>query len=215
MIPELPRTPDRSRGVERGVHTALVAALVFFSGVFLYHALRIVAYPYTVDFGEGYLLNHAGELADLRNPYRSLDSPPWLVANYPPVFPLLTAVGVKAFGFQFHFGRALSLLGVLTTGFCLYRMTRFQTEDRFAAIVAGLMWLTAYPIYNWGTHHRVDSVGIAFEALGLLFLLRRDHPRIATLFFLLALYTRQTLWVGPLAGYCYLRRVEGARAAAR
>ncbi|MBE7490020.1 hypothetical protein HS121_17400 [bacterium] len=131
------------------------------------------------------------------------------MVHYPPVYPMLVGVGVKAFGPQFHFGRLLSLFGILLAGYCLLRLIREQTGDRFAAWVGALAWITAYPVYNWGTHHRVDSVGIGLEALGLLFLFGGNHLKASAGLFLAALYTRQTLWVGPLAGYLYLRRTRG------
>lgn len=208
-----PNQPDDR--IFTAVHWVMMAVFVLFTALYLYHAGRLIAYPYTTDYGEGFILRHANELANFRNPYQSIENPPWLVVNYPPVYSTLVAVGIKVFGLQFHFGRLLSLLGILVSGFALYRMVMRTTSDRLAAAVAALTWMTAYPVYNWGTHHRVDSVGLAFEALGLLFLLDQARPKAATAFFLLALFTRQTLWVGPLAGYLYLRRFAGPRSAAR
>lgn len=205
--------PAGLRG-ERLLQVLLLAVLAGYSLLFLYHAARLILYPYTIDYGEGFILNHANELANFRNPYRPISEPPWLVVHYPPVYPMLVGVGVKAFGPQFHFGRLLSLFGILLAGYCLLRLIREQTGDRFAAWVGALAWITAYPVYNWGTHHRVDSVGIGLEALGLLFLFGGNHLKASAGLFLAALYTRQTLWVGPLAGYLYLRRTRGPRAAA-
>lgn len=210
IIPQPP--PSR---IERWAQGALLLVLAVYTALFLYHAARLIVYPYTIDYGEGFILNHANELAHFHNPYRSIESPPWLVVNYPPVYPAAVAFGIDFFGLQFHFGRFLSLAGAVMAGVCLYRMTRYQTSDRFAAWVAALMWMTAYPVYNWGTHHRVDSFGLGLEAAGLLLLLGRNHLKASAVFFLLALFTRQTLWVGPVAGYFYLRRYNGPREAAK
>lgn len=209
------RQIDRVEAAERGVFALLLFVLGVFSVFFLYHAYRTIEYPYSIDYGEGYLLNQGNELAHLRSPYQPLEEPPWLVANYPPVYPGLVAVGIKVFGLQYRFGRILSLLGILAAAWALYLLVSRQTENRIAAWAAGLSWLASYPVYSWGTHHRVDSVGIGLEAFGLFFLLRRDRLWPATVFFLLALYTRQTLWMAPLAGYFFLRRMEGPRAANR
>ncbi len=206
--------PPKGR-MERLVHGALLVVLVGYSVLFLYHAVRLAMYPYQIDYGEGFILNHANELAHGRNPYQSIEQPPWIVVHYPPVYPTLVAVGIKLFGLQFHFGRFLSIAGILVVGICLFRMIHYQTSDRLAAWIGALMWITAYPVYNWGTHHRVDSVGVGLEALGLLFLLGRNHLKTSIVFFVLALFCRQTLWVGPAAGYLYLRRTDGPRQAAR
>jgi len=200
---------------ERCVNAVLIAALLAYAGLFLYHAARLALYPYAIDYGEGFILHEAIELAHLRNPYQPAETPPWLVSNYPPVYPAAVAAGVAIFGVQFHFGRCLSIVGILVAGFCLFRMVRYQTEDRYCSWVAALFWIGCYPVYNWGSHHRVDSLGIGLEALGLLFVIRRNHLRLAIVFFLLALYTRQTLWMGPIAGYLYLRRIDGPRDAAK
>lgn len=209
-----PPAPTEGR-MERCLCVALLVVLVVYTLMFLYHAGRLALYPYQIDYGEGFILNHANELASFRSPYQSIETPPWIVVHYPPVYPALVAVGIKLFGLQFNFGRFLSIAGILITGFCLFRMIRYQTSDRLAAWVGALLCVTVYPVYNWGAHHRVDSVGIALEALGLLFLLGRNHLRTAILFFVLALFCRQTLWVGPIAGYLYLRRIDGPRQAAK
>src|SRR3989304_151024 len=108
---ELPNPVPSERRMEHLVHGALLFVLVGYTLLFLYHAVRLVLYPYQIDYGEGFILNHANELATLRNPYQSIKAPPWLVVHYPPVYPALVAVGVKLFGLQFHFGRFLSLAG--------------------------------------------------------------------------------------------------------
>jgi hypothetical protein len=207
------RGPGSTRS-ETWLRGLLLFVLGFYSLCYLYHAGRLVLYPYTIDYGEGFLLNQGKAWSELRSPYQSIDGPPWLVANYPPVYSLAVGAGIKFFGLQYHFGRFLSVVGVLATAFCLYRMVLFESRDRFCAWVAALLWMTSYPVYVWGTHHRVDSFGIGLEAVGLLLLLRRNHLNWAIVFFLLSLYTRQTLWMGPLAGYFYLRRTDSPKFAA-
>ena len=214
-FPTMKEDSARSCRPERAVNTFLLVVLVFFSLCYLYHAIRLIEYPHSIDYGEGFVLNQGNELANFRSPYQPIDTPPWLVANYPPVYPAVVGVGIKAFGIQFHFGRLLSMLGILTAAFCLYRMVLYETMDRFSSWVAGLAWLCAYPVYNWGTHHRVDSLGIGLEAVGLLLLIRRNHLKASAFVFLLSLYTRQTLIMGPLAGYFFLRRMNGPREAGR
>jgi hypothetical protein len=206
------------RGVaaaEKAVYGFLLSVLIVFSAFYFYHAARIILFPFSVDYGEGFLLGQGKNLAAFEGIYDPIDASPWLVSNYPPLYPMVVAMGVKLFGTQFYFGRVVSLAGVLVAGFCLYRMTLLQTMSRLAAWIAMLAWFASYPIYDWGTHHRVDSLGIGLEALGLLFLLRRERLKMAAAFFLLALFTRQTILMGPLAGYFFLRRMDGPRAAAK
>ncbi len=214
--PPLPNVNRPSNdSAERIVGGFLIFVLGLFAVFFLYHAARILVFPYTVDYGEGFLLNQGNELAEFRSPYQSLEDPPWLVANYPPVYPALVAVGIKLFGIQYYFGRLLSLLGILVGGWCLFAMTQHQTGDRLGSWVSCLVWLGCYPVYAWGIHHRVDSVGIGLAAVGLLLVLKRERLNLAIIFLLFSLYCRQTLWMAPLAGYFYLRRMDGPRIANR
>ena len=212
-----PPAHDRSGipSAEKAVFGFLLLVLAVFSAFYFYHAGRIILFPFSVDYGEGFLLGQGKDLASFRGIYPPIDEPHWLVSNYPPLYPMIAAIGVKLFGVQFYFGRIVSLAGILMAGFCLYRMTFIQTRSRLAGWIAMLAWFASYPVYDWGTHHRVDSLGIGLEALGLLFLLRRENLKLAAAFFLLALFTRQTIVMGPLAGYFYLRRMEGPRAAAQ
>src|SRR5215510_10686027 len=58
-----------------------------------------ITFPYPLDYGEGPLLDQAMRLARFENIYRGdLTVPPYTLANYPPLFPLIQAPLVLAFG---------------------------------------------------------------------------------------------------------------------
>ena len=101
---------DSRQPAERIVSGFLLVVLHLFAAFFLYHAVLTLLYPYTIDYGEGFILDHGNELANFRNPYQSIEEPPWVVVNYPPVYPSLIGLGIRMFGIQLQFGRALSLI---------------------------------------------------------------------------------------------------------
>ena len=52
----------------------------------LSHCLDYVSYEFPLDDGEGFVLNQAIMLSTGVNPYQPIDTPPYIVTNYPPVF---------------------------------------------------------------------------------------------------------------------------------
>jgi hypothetical protein len=75
------------------------------------HGIAALAFPYPLNYGEGPLLDQAVRLQELQNIYPSdLSKPPYVISNYPPLFVLLQAPLVWAFGPAYLYGRAISLL---------------------------------------------------------------------------------------------------------
>ena len=57
--------------------------------LFLRHGWQALAFPYPLNYGEGPLLDQSVRLAAFENIYRTnLSAPPYVVANYPPLFML-------------------------------------------------------------------------------------------------------------------------------
>ncbi len=88
----------------------LVAAhLVFFA----VHAVHMLGYRYPLDYGEGPLLAQVEQLragTPVWRLYGDPAAPPYLVVNYPPLFPLLAALLAVPLGSPLLAGRVLSLL---------------------------------------------------------------------------------------------------------
>jgi hypothetical protein len=91
----------------------LLLVLLSAAAVFVGDGVRVVAFPYPADYGEGPLLAQTLRLGHLESIYRSdLTSPPYTVSNYPPLYPLVLSPLARLWGPAFWYGRLLSWLSV-------------------------------------------------------------------------------------------------------
>ena len=69
------------------------------ASLFARRGIAALAFPHPLNYGEGPLLDQAVRLQELQNIYPSdLSKPPYVISNYPPLFVLLQAPLVWAFG---------------------------------------------------------------------------------------------------------------------
>src|ERR1041384_4788144 len=67
--------------------------------VIVLYQLAVIKYPYSMDYGEAPLVDHAMQLMNGQNIYRSdLSTPPYTISNYPPLYIAWLAISVKLFG---------------------------------------------------------------------------------------------------------------------
>ena len=169
-----------------------------------------LTFPYPLNYGEGPLLDQAVRLAEFQSIYRSdLTEPPYVVSNYPPLFPLAQAPFVWLFGPAFWYGRLISLLSVaavaLFVGLTLHSLTR----DRLAAVAGALIFPAIPYVVRWSSLARVDLLGLALSWAGLFVVVRWPEKRrsvvLAGLLLVAAVYTRQTYALAaPLAALVWL-----------
>jgi len=166
--------------------------------------------PYTLNYGEGPLLDQAVRLARGENIYQAdLSTPPYTITNYPPLYMLAQVPFVQQFGAAFWYGRLISLISILVAALLLALTVQAITKDWLAGLVAGLI-LPAIPyIYYWSALARIDSLALALSMAGLCVIVRGYQRRwaliLAVLLLTAAAYTRQTyLLTAPLAGFIYV-----------
>ncbi len=179
-------------------------------GLFLRHAQLALDFPYTLNYGEGPLLEQAVRLARGENIYRpDLSTPPYTIANYPPLYPLVQAPFVAAFGPAFWYGRLISVVSIGVAAIFLGLTVQTITRDDLAGIVAALT-LPAIPyVFSWSALARIDSLALALAWAGIYAVVRGRDRRwglIAGVLLLAgAAYTRQTyLLVAPFAAGAWL-----------
>ncbi|MDA8016035.1 MAG: hypothetical protein MPN21_01205 [Thermoanaerobaculia bacterium] len=171
---------------------------------FLLDAWRAVTFPYPLDYGEGPLLDQARRLAALDNIYRPLESgPPWTVSNYPPVYPLLLAVGTALVGPIYAWGRVVSILSALAVAWWIGRILHRRTGDALVAAVSAVTFLFTPYVAFWATLQRVDLLALALSWAAIAWLLGDARRSVAPAAMLLAasILTRQTF---ALAAPCAL-----------
>ena len=178
--------------------------------LFAQHVPLALDDPYTLNYGEGPLLDQAVRLARGENIYQAdLSTPPYTITNYPPLYVLAQVPFVQQFGAAFWYGRLISLISIALAALFLGLTVQAITQDGLAGLAAGLT-LPAIPyIYYWSALARIDSLALALSLAGLWVIVRGYRRRwgliLAVLLLTAAAYTRQTyLLAAPLAGFVYV-----------
>ncbi|HEX7320354.1 MAG TPA: hypothetical protein VF399_08365 [bacterium] len=100
------------------------ALLVIYLLFYVVNSILIIVYPYQISYPEGFLLNQAFTIAQGRPIYNGITDYPFLVANYPPVYPYLCGLFVKLFGVSFAWGRIISFLAIIACAYFIYDICR-------------------------------------------------------------------------------------------
>jgi hypothetical protein len=179
---------------------------------FLYHGVRLLIFPFDIDNSEGYLLHQGMRLARGEFLYPPINDFPYTVDNYPPLYPLLLALGYVFTGVNFFWARFISFGATLLTAIVSGFWTWHYTRDKSASVLASLAYLSFYHVYDWGALARVDALGVFLTIFALYWFESKRTWLVPMLFCLLALYTRQTLFAAPLAILCVLHEKDRRQA---
>lgn len=188
---------------------ALFACLAAAAVLFAQHVIQAALYRYPLDYGEAPLVDQAMRLAAGVNIYRpDLTTPPYTIANYPPLYPLALALLVKLFGPSLVAGRLISILCTVLTALFLGKITGAVARDRSAAVISALIFLAFPFVLGWAKLARVDLLALALSIGGLYVLVRRPGRRgviAGGLLIVAAIYARQSYALAaPLAGFSWL-----------
>lgn len=189
---------------------ALVVALAVSIAAYTHLAISALTFRYPLDYGEGPLLDQVLRLASGENIYRSnFSTPPFTIANYPPLFLLFQVPFVPFFGPAFWYGRMISVLGALATALFLGLTLNRLTGDRVAAGVGGLIFLTFPYVQFWSVLNRVDLLALGLSWAALYVVVSRGEYRwgvwLAAGLLVLAVYTRQSYALAaPLGAFVWL-----------
>ncbi|PIR32035.1 MAG: hypothetical protein COV36_05600 [Alphaproteobacteria bacterium CG11_big_fil_rev_8_21_14_0_20_44_7] len=193
----------------------LLAALLL--GAFFIHLINwadyaffALNYPYEIDHVEGPIIHQVSMIAYSLPVYTPLQTAPYIVMNYPPVYHFLTLLFSIATEDFLMAGRLISMLSMLLIGGVIYYLVfnadREGLSKKSSAIIAALaagLFIGNYYAQNWSILMRVDLLGVLFEIIGVAaFLSIKEKNKkiiVATLFFLLAVYTKQSLFAGAAA----------------
>jgi hypothetical protein len=127
---------------------------------------------------------------------------PYLVANYPPVFISLVALGQRAFGPSLAWPRALALVGALAVVAVLFAIARRILGRPALAAALALLLLLPWFSTTWAALARVDTLAIALSLAALGVALRHGPERAAwpaLLLAWLAFFTKQNALLAPAA----------------
>lgn len=190
----------------------LIGGLTVYAIFFIIESVVLINYPYQISYGEGYILNQAVLISQGQSIYQDITNYPYLVGNYPPVYPFLCALFVKIFGVSFAPGRFISFIATILSGFLIYTILKENIRSQKGSfkksiIISSLFFFAspyifyAYPLY------RVDALALLFSLMGLYFVFKFENRKSMYLsipFFILALYTKQSFIAAPLASLIYI-----------
>lgn len=179
-----------------------VAVLFFYLLVYVGHAANLAAYPYDLDQGEAYDVNSGWLLAQGRPIYTDNERFPYYSSNYPPVYSWLLAQVVAQTGPTLAAGRLISVAAALLAAVVVAGVVGWRTRDGLAALTAGLLFVGSTYVFHTTPLARVNALALLFALAGLACCLGRGWGWRAgvVLFFLLALYTKQTTVDAVAAG---------------
>lgn len=194
------------------LYLALTIFLAAGAAAFVLQSAIAIRSKAEIDYGEGIVLWQAANVTDWEKAFRPVEQYPHIVFHYPPLFHL-TARAFAAFtGDLLSAGRLTSILSMagtcLVAGFLAARILPpgGKRVARFmAGITAGALVFST-PLWSWAVLMRVDTLGIFLTICGVaIFILGRQRKALAFLafvFFVAAVYTKQTTLAGPAA--CFL-----------
>jgi hypothetical protein len=185
---------------------ALLAAMALLAavhiGVLSYHLGLTLAFPFDLNYGEGYVLNDAVRLGRGESLYVDLQQFPMVRSPYPPLFPLVWSVLLPLAGPALWVGRALSILSLLGLE-ALVAFNAWRVRCGIWPVVAAVGLVAASPfVYQWAGYARVDLLALALAVGGVLaaqWVGGRRGLVLAALLCGLAIWTKQTAITATLA----------------
>ena len=192
----------RYQQLHRWLLVVMAALAALHVGVLLYHLGLEVAFPYDLNYGEGYVLNDAVRLAHGEPLYVDLQQFPMVRSPYPPVYPLVWSTLVPLAGPVFWPGRALSVLSTVGIAM-LVGWNAWRVRRGVWPAVAAIGLVAASPfVYQWAGYARVDMLALLFALGGLVAAQWLGGPRAvvcAAVLCGLAIWTKQTTVTAAVA----------------
>ena len=175
---------------------AAIALLVHFS--VMVWAQNELSSPESVVAAQATMLAQDGTL------YYHLNSYPYTVSAYMPIFYLLNAGLIKVGLPAALAGRLISFAAMLGIFWLVWRILILYTRERYYAWAGLVLCVSTSLVLSWGTVGQVDTLAVFFALLGFYqyarFAVRGENTLIlAAVCVIAALFTKQTLIACPVA----------------
>jgi hypothetical protein len=170
----------------------------------------LIAFPYSVDYGEGPVLSQVLHLARFESIYpKEWATLPYTIGNYPPLYHLVQLPFAWVFGPAYWYGRVINLVSMLVAAAFIGLTIHTLTRDWLAAVAGGAMLLAFPYILHWSGFVRVDSLALGVSWAGLFTIARWPSERKALIITALcltgAIFTRQSYGLAaPFAAFAWL-----------
>ena len=213
-VRELARQVQRDVFVRRGVGVVIVVCVCCVAA-FLAVSILSVAHPFDLDMYEGCIFLPATRIAEGLPVYgRAVTvNPPFVFANYGPVYYVMVAAAIRHVGPAFWPGRLLSLVFVLVTAFLIGHVVKRGQGGYHPGTVAAALYLMMPATWTFGSLQRVDALGGCFSVLAVAAAVSGEAGRplgrsyafmLAGMAATLAMLTKQSLLAAGLAVFMTL-----------
>jgi len=162
------------------------------------HAFIYLFFPYPLDDGEGFCLNQAVLIASGKALYPPIDSLPYIVTNYPPVFPWLLSIFTNPASPSFTASRLISIISTIliavSAAGCVRAVLGDSIDRKTAGAITALLVLSSPVMYFWAALARVDMLASALTMIGLWIAVSSRGPKLfwSLPFLAAAIFTRQS-----------------------
>ena len=175
---------------------------------FLAYSGLILGFEYNINYIEPYVFQDTVRMYEESRLYTDIFERPFTVTLYPPVYYLFSALPMLFIGKSLIVGRAVSFISALLIGLIIYKIIHNETSNRSISLISFLLFFVSEYVFRWSTLFRVDMLGILFTALGVYFILyykkSKNNCYFSIIFFILAIFTKSELILGPIAACIYL-----------
>lgn len=189
----------------------LTVSSVLSIALFLLVNISVIFFPYGIDYGEGPLIDQARRITARETLYKSdLETPPYVIANYPPIYPLTIAFISKITRLHFlQTGRFISLIASLVSSVLISLFAYKLCGSRIYSLLAAAIFLGNPFVVYWSSLARVDLLALVLSLTSLWVLFRYWRSwfwlMIAIFLLVAAIYTRQShILAVPLTGIIWL-----------
>jgi hypothetical protein len=193
----------------RALFVLVVIVCVLSTCAFLYGHWKRVRMPFELDYGEGIVLWQAELISHPATAYASIHSVPSVVFHYTPVYQVAVNAVSRFAGLNILFtGRLISWLASLGLGITSCALlwvalpVSLEGTARVAVAATGLCIYSLPAMLVWVPLARVDMLGLLFTFLGIFLFVAKPTatPFVygSFLFFIAAVYTKQSLISAPL-----------------
>ena len=133
-------------------------------------AVVSAAYPYDLNYGEGFVLNDALRMVRGEPVWTDLTTFPMVRSPYPPLYLLATGL-LSVANPSLLPARLISLSSAFVIAGLLVWHAHAKTRSLVPAALAGGLWLGSTFVYQWAPLARVDLMGLALTLAAVLLLL--------------------------------------------
>ncbi len=166
-------------------------------GFWIFRIIQNITMP-ELEYSEGFIVYLSQLFGAGQFHYGISAQPPFEVSFYTPLFYFIHGLMEPTL----LNGRILVILCTVISLVLVYLIVYHMTHKKLISLIAALLPLTQYIVIQWTLVLRVDMMAVMFELAGIYIALRfwRSKWLYASIpLFLLAFWTKQSFFIGPLA----------------